>query len=400
MSRFQQAIEDIGSRFYTAQEYPFLCRDRLPTGVLDRILDLGAGDLPTFAAKLKGRELDSLLFDLRDSKTRKEFQVGIEVLRLRFSPRLLKLISGLFQYSMDSSSLKEACRALVLEAAERDSYPKEGRFLWKFLKVEDIFSSLRLAVKEEGGDISKCCIAWGIDPESPFAKKSFLHYLSEADKSTLLANRNWMVALIEKEEAEELEVLIKNYLSSLDLLEYQDGVCLAIWARLGDAYESPDWVPYTKKQRDLMAQWNFLHLLKIHTLAFPEKFEILKRYYSQIRSCKSFSEHSLLVIDFGDVVVVDLERHPFSFFYQKQKYEEEMRRWEEEKIIPAFLMNNRKAVTARDFMIEKKEEPYMKLSYIGVDKFYVQELMDIKMGFEPDMRRKTVASIDKKSRRR
>lgn len=394
MSKFQQAIQEICSRFYTAQEYPFLTRDRFPTGVLDRAATLGSEDFAIFAARLKASELDALLFDLRDSSTPQELHVGLTILRLRFSPRLLKLISVFFQYNMDSIPLKQACRALVLEAAERKSYPKEGVFLWRFAEAEDIFAALRLAAAEEKGDLSKFCLVWCIDPKSPLARKSFLQYLADADKNSLLINRNWIISFVEKEKTQEIEALIKNYLSSLDLLEYQDGVCLAIWERLGDAYESTTWEAYTKKHRDLMAQWNFLHLLKVHTLAFPQKLEILSKYYSRIRSCKKLPEQHLLIIDFGEIIVVDLESQPFSFFYQKAKYEEEMRRWEgEEQKIPVFLRKDRKVTTARDFMIEEKEEPYMKLSYIGVDRFYIQELMDIKMGIEPDMRRKTFKRV-------
>jgi hypothetical protein len=371
------------------QEYPFLDRERLPAGVLDRAATLASRDFTIFSARLRGSELDALLFDIKNSKHQKALQAGFKVLRLRFSPRLLKLISRLFQYNMESESLKEACRSLVLEAAERNSYPKEGIFLWKFSQAENLPMALCLAASEENGDLSKCCTAWDIDPKSPLARKSFFRFLCGADKSALLINRSWMISFVEQEESEALAALIKNYLSSLDFFEYQDGVCLAIWDRLGDPFESPEWETYTKAQRDSMAQWNFLHLLKIHALSFPQKLEILGKYHSRIRSCKKLPETNLLVIDFGEIVVVDLDDQPFSFFYQKEKYEEEMRRWEgEEQIMPVFLRRDRKVTTARDFIIEEKEEPYMKLCYAGVDRFYIQELMDIKMELEPDMRQK------------
>ena len=387
MLKLHQAIQDISSRFYTVQEFPLLKRDRLPAGVLKRISNVKSENVELHASRLRGLELDSLLFDLRDNPSQQELDAGLRVLRLRFSPRLLKLISILYQYNIDSDALKQACRILSLEADERNSHPQEGKFLWKFANADDIFTALRSAADQEGGNVSQCCTRWGLDPASPLARKSFFQYLSDADQRALFINESWIVSFIEKEAMDDITALIKNYLGSFDLLEYQDSVCLAIWNRLGDPYESPDWVAYTKEQRDLMAQWNFLYLLKTHTLNYPEKFEILSKYNNRIRSCKKLPEHHLLSIDFGEIVVVDVEDQPSSFFYQKQKYEEEMRRWaENEAAIPVFLRTDRKLTTARDFMIEKKEESYMKLSYIGVDRFYIQELMDIKMGIEPDMR--------------
>jgi hypothetical protein len=63
---------------------------------------------------------------------------------------------------------------------------------------------------------------------------------------------------------------------------------------------------------------------------------------------------------------------------------------------PTFLRMDKKNLTARDFMIEEIEEPCIKLSYEGIDVLYINEMLDIKMGLEPDMRRKQLAKLRKR----
>ena len=88
----------------------------------------------------------------------------------------------------------------------------------------------------------------------------------------------------------------------------------------------------------------------------------------------------------------------------KKSREQQEAPWDEEEgerpepYLPTFLRMDRRNSTARDFIIEEIEEPCVKLSYEGIDILYINEMMDIKIGLEPDLRKKQLAKL--KSRKK
>ena len=208
--------------------------------------------------------------------------------------------------------------------------------------------------------------------------------------------------------------LIQNYLSALKLHEYNDVINLEILCKLGKPNASPEWDFYPYDLRLKFTKWHFIHRLRVHSRVHPKKFAILSRYVDQVINSFEIKDEDLMVIDFGDIVLADVTGNPFSFFYEKEVFEKEMKDWKEsreaseewdaysdtespEVLIPTFLRSDKKNLTARDFIIEEVEEPCVKLSYEGIDVLYIDEMLDIKMGLEPDMRKKQLAKLKRKN---
>jgi hypothetical protein len=132
----------------------------------------------------------------------------------------------------------------------------------------------------------------------------------------------------------------------------------------------------------------------------PKKYSVLSKYADRVRTSYTIKEENLFIIDFGEIVIADIYDRPYSFFYQTEMFEREMAAWQaDEANLPAFIRIDRKNLTARDFIIEVAEEPCVKLSYEGIDILYIQEMLDIKMGIEPDIRRKGINTRREESRR-
>ena len=431
---FKNAVDGLRVRFYTQDEFPGLKRERLPKSILREAMQVANQDRISYAAGLKGSQLESLIFDLRDSVDTNEIGKAIEILCLRISPRILKLVTILYLYHFWSQGLNESIKELGKAALEKPACAVAGAFAIRFGWTEDKMAEIEAAINESDKDISQCFKTYGIDGKSPFAQAGFLSYLSVADKDALRTNRRWIINAIEHQPSERLVQLINNYLSTFTMVEYNDGVNLAILNKIGQPYVSPDWEVYSVEIRDTFAQWSYLHRLKLHSVGVPKKYEVLGAYFEQVRSSYEIKNDKLLIIDFGEIVVVDISDRPYSFFYQKKVFDQEMEAWrksrealeemsyeesdenaacysagyrydveseecdqpKEKKYLPTFIRIDQKNTTARDFIIEEVEEPCMKLSYEGVDVLYIRELMDIKMGLEPDMRKKQLAKAMKK----
>lgn len=403
-------IDSLRSRFYTLAEFPFLSGEHFPQNVLEDAMKLQVPEIKGYAFGLKGKELDGLILMLRNSMSPGEIKRASEILLMRISPRILKLLTILFQYYDTSAAINGVLKALAFQMEEWDESSREAAFVRSFGAVDDKINAFCEGIEEREQDIERCLSEFSIVKHSPFANKVALAYLETANREGLLQNLRWVVTTIEYHEKESLEALFKNYLSNLNLSEFHDGINLAILQKIGQPYTSPDWSVYDAALRDKFAQWCYLHQLKLHSIGYPRKFSTLQKYYHQVRSSFVIKEENLMIIDFGEIVVADIANNPYSYFYEKTVFEREMSDWQDsmkreaawspesgedepERVLPSFIRLDKKNLTARDFIIKEEEAPCVKLSYEGVDILYIQEMLDIKMGLEPDLRRKQLAKI-------
>lgn len=51
-----------------------------------------------------------------------------------------------------------------------------------------------------------------------------------------------------------------------------------------------------------------------------------------------------------------------------------------------FLKKNWGILTAREYMLSTEDAPCIKFTFRGIHRYYIQEILDIKLNLEPDMR--------------
>ncbi len=411
----KRKIIALKGRFFTLEEFPFIGEGVLPRDTLKRALRIPESEITYFALSLRGKEIDGLILELRDASDHDSVDMASRILELRTSARILKLLTILYQYNYASIGLKTVISRMFHIIKERKTFGREAAFIDRFGAETGKFTAVCRAIDECGMDIDQCFRTFNIHSDSPFAAETALLYLENANKDALMLNRRWMIRSVERHEPDRLFGLIANYLSAFAIIELHDGVNLAILNKIGQPYMSVNWGSYDIKLREKFAQWCFLHQLKLHSYNYPKKFTVLSKYYEQVINSYTIDEENLLVIDFGDLVLVDMAANFFSLFYDKETFESEMKDWRKSKaaqageeaeiqeaesqeaFVPSFLRINKKYITARDFIIEEIEEPSVMLSYEGLELLYIQEMLDIKMGLEPDMRKKQLAKLRKKN---
>jgi len=388
----REALETLRARFFTLEEFPFLDRGFLPRGVLAEALQHNQSELKNYAMGLTGKQLEGLLFELKEAKEQEKIQRVVQILIVRISSRLIRLLTILYQFNDSSAGLNEGLQEICGMLKQNSARIPEEAFVRRFGDTDDKVKAVKEAIEEMRWNITECFKAYAIHEKSIFAEKCVLSYLNTANRAGLLLNRSWILKILDSRPAAELKILIEKYLSTFGLAEYHDGINLAILNKLGRPYESPDWEAYPAELKKKFSEWCFLHQLKLHTMKVPKKYSVLSKYADRVRTSYTVNEEKLFIIDFGEIVIADIYDRPYSFFYQTEMFEREMAAWQDDEAkLPAFIRIDKKNLTARDFIIEEAEEPCVKLSYEGIDILYIQEMLDIKMGIEPDIRRKHMA---------
>jgi len=386
--RLKNSMEAIREKLFTIDEYPFIIRDRLPLDVLDKALKIEALAMPVYAASLGSRQLEALLLDYRGLTSVSAQQKIAAILALRFSKRLLRLIMAIYQYDYNTEAMATLLSAMLNQAHKLQEQPSTGDFIWKFGVTGERYQEIDHFLLQNGKELDRFFADFHINGDSPLADEIKYRYLQHGIKEVLFLNSRHLMHLIEDRQISDIFDLISNYLQVFPLEEYLDGINLAIFEKLGDPYISQEWQPYPFKIRDKFAQWKFLYLLKLRSRKYPNKYKVLSSYYSQVRSSYELEEGRIAVLDFGEIVVVDVLDKSYSLFYYKDVFEAEMAAWQdsEHEIEPAFMKIDKTSISARDYIIEELEDSCMRLSYEGVDTLYIAELLDIQMGLEPDIR--------------
>ncbi len=396
--KLKTSIEALRQKFFTLEEYPFIERDRLPADILEKSLKTGPEEVSEFSEGLSSHQIEALLLDYRGLTNTKEKEKIIDIFTARFSKRLLRLIMAIYQYDYNKPAMALLFKAITSEAERRQDYPDTGLFIWEFGIIKEDYAEVNDFIEANGRELDQFFAKFHLKSESPLADEIKYHYLQNASKEAIFSNLRYFMQIIEKRSPAEIFNPVANYLEVFTLEEYLDGINLAIFEKLGDPNVSPEWASYKTKVRDAFAQWKFLYLLKLRSRKYPNKLKVLSQYYSRVRSSYEIEDGRIVVLDFGEIVVVDILDKPYSLFYQKNDFDREMAAWKnpDSEKEPAFIKLD-KIVSARDYMIEEIEDSCMQLSYEGVDTLYIQELLDIKMGLEPDMRAGRVKKSRKKS---
>ena len=386
MHTMEQALATIREQYYLPEEFPLLPRGRFPLGSLESAMTVDHRELKEYAKQLRGKDLEGLMLDLILAADPGEIFQAVVILTLRSTKRLRTLASYLCQYHDDSPGIRELCKAMRSQMEE--SQAEENPFLWKFGDSDAKARLIQQVIQSEGQNVTSIFLQYKIREESPLAREGLCGYFGVCDKTGFLINHSRLKSVVDAASGEELTRVIKNYLSSLSLVEFHDDVNLSILAKLGEPLGSMDWDPYPQELRRRFSQWTFLYTLKHHTREQPNKFRSLAAYHNMIQRNYMIPEAETLVLDFGDIIVTDRKYSQDSVLYSPRSFQREMELWREDpEQKPSFLNENNDLVTARQFMIMGLEDDIIRMQYDGIHRYYLEELMEIKLGLEPDMRR-------------
>ena len=343
---------------------------------------------------LSAKQLEALLLDIPMNESREELERIATILEFRFSSRLIKLFFELYQEHYDKAAMQMIMKRLVGEAQHRSKFPETGRLFWAYGESDDLLQEVKTEFTTSWRLLDDYLNAYHIGQETRLALEIRRQCFSDAGLAMINANSLHLIYLIESLPGKDLEKTISNYIRVSDVKKCISEVNVLILQKMGEPALSSHWKGYKEATVKKFSEWCFYHHLYLHSFRYPKKYKVLSTYYHNMKQSYEL-EGSALVMDFGEVVVVDITNLPYSFFYYKWEFNREMKEWEDMGELPDFYASNPEKITARDYIIENKDEPCMLLQYEGVDLMYIEEILDIQMGLEPDFRRTMLKAKDK-----
>lgn len=382
LTNFNRALEGMRERLFLLEEFPYIDRNRLPRGVVERSQ---GKNLKEFSCSLLGKEMESLLFEIMHQESEEMRERAADIICMRFSPRIIKLSFSLYQSYFDTTPMRLLRDKLVSEAERRGEFPHEGNFFWDFDENKDDPEVLKEEFTARWRMLDDFFKEYGMRSESRLAMEIRLRYLEDADINIIHSNLRHFLVLLEGKQEKELVKTITNYILQADIAHAVDEIFVSILEKLGEPALSKKWKGYDEAVIDKFSQWSFYHRLQLHSAEYPKKYEILSAYYKQVKESYEL-EDSAFVIDYGDIVVVDLPHDPYSYFIYKWEFNRQMKEWDEMEVLPVFYEKALDQVTARDYIIEDVDAPYILLQYEGVGLLYIKEILGIKLGLIPDLK--------------
>lgn len=380
MSSFLATIEEIKNRNYKIEEFPLVSRDLFPEGCLKKAMMISEEMVFNYAVSLKNKEIDVLLLDIVDSQNIDEIQRVSKIINIRISKRIIRLISYLSQYNYDSKSIDFLIKNIV--GLKNDQY--NTGYINRFAKADDKVMYFKQTIGKFDDDVHKTFKKYEIAKQSPLAIQVQLKFFEDCNKNAFFINIEAFCELIKSVEKEKTISVIKNYLGKLAITEYIDEVNLIIISIFGKPDQHFNWQEFDKNAKEKFLDWIYLYNVKKHCQDNKKKFKSLFKYFEHVKSVYEIDD--ILVIDFGQLLIAGKTDEENSFLYEKNFFENEINAWKEFEILPTMLNENREVMTVREFMLSDSDSGIIKLGFEDVDYYYTQEVLDIKLKIEPDMR--------------
>ena len=383
---FSMAVNDLKDRFYTPEEFPFADRNAFPKDSLNKALKIPEKDIDDYSRVLCKKELEALLLDFADLKNRNEYIKISSILLNRFSDRFFRLYFSLYQVYFENDSMNYLAESLSEQSGEINL--ERNVFFQSFVKGGVLLDKIASVVNLDGRGLEHFFRQYGIRRESPLALRIGTYSLKEAGPQIFIASAEYLLYIVENAPISILRETVEHYLVLFDVRNHFSEVNKALQRRFGDVNQSLEWSEFSVDAKVKFEEWVFIDRIMQYTGGFPKKKEIFIRFAPKIISSNIINEASVLVLDFGDFVIVDFWDLPFSHLYGKEYFEKEIRTWKKSDILPSFFKRSISRFSGRDYIIEAQDDFCFTLYYEGVDLFYTKEMLEIKTGMEPDIRGK------------
>ncbi len=388
MYRLSKVIESVKEWMYLPDEFPFLDRKKEQETLRDTIRATKGSNRSTLAKNLKHRDLEALLLMLVELEDSLEIEQTTEILVERMSPWLMRLFTSLFVNHEDVSAVLHLFHRLHEKGNELGADYSEGLLVWNYGGSNQIVADIVRDIYSNELGLSEFYRLYSIPENSSFALHIALEYLKIADKDILFSHGHYLIKLIKTQEPAVLENLLLNYWEKFSIADSLTEVNLVIFEQLGEPYISPDWGVFPKEMKDAFVQWHFLYQIRVKTKDYPQKTRCFSKLYHLIRTSYDWPGYdNLFIIDFGDFVLVDCTDREKAYYCSSERIEYELAKSKNDGIMPAILKHSTGFISARDYIIEMKDDDCIELKFTGMSGLYIEEFIGLKTGLYPDTRK-------------
>lgn len=388
MSHLSKAIESVKEWMYLPEEFPFLNRKKEKEVLKKKFSSASGTNDSAFASELRHRELEALLLMLVDAGDSVEIERTIDVLVKRMSPWLIRLFISLFVENEEVQSMLHLFRRFHEKGQQLGADYPEGLLVWNYGGSNNHVEKIAQDIQTNQMGLDEFFRLYSIPEDSGLAIKVAMEYLKAADKDVLFSHDYYLIKLIKTQEHVTLEPLLINYWQRFSIMDSLSNVNLVIFEQLGEPYISFEWGIYPKEMKDSFVQWHFLYQIREKTKDYPQKTNSFSKLFSLIRTSYDWPGYdNLFIIDFGDFVLVDCTDRGKAYYFTAERIESELARSKNDGVVPDILKHNTGFTTARDYIIEMKDDDCIELEFTGMSGLYIEEFIGLKTGLYPDTRK-------------
>ncbi len=395
--KFRNTADEIAKRFFLPAEFAKKPPDNASRDLLHSFAGLDAKKLESRAFKLTGKQCEQLLLIAGDDLSDDELATLYKLIEIRASHRLIVLFWACFQYHHRDVRYLKIAKILVNGAPKSDEDSPEAAGLALSVGSE---GPSRLADKlmDQQIFISTFIQKERLCDASPFCDEMTTAFFKKCSAAGFLLNEKKFTQLLFERSGQMPDDIVSNYLDALTETQYFFDVNNMMLERWGNPYSSADWQEISSELKRKFVNWTSYRKLVMHIKKNKLKIKILADYIPHIRDIHLYRDNRVMVMDFGDFVVVDdCETSPFSYYLSAETYTKIRERIEADEM-PDIRREKEKIPHGRDFIIEEMESDFMQLDYEDVGRLYIRDMLDIVLGIKPDLRPSKLLIKNKKNK--
>jgi hypothetical protein len=370
-AKFNQTINHLRQTILLPQEFALLVSNLAYGYVLPPFSWDNRRSLELNALSLGKKDLENCLIALTQDPEPELKQMFLRILAVRMSPGLSRLIWALLQYFYLQPSLREAA---ALAAASPTCGEKMLQML--FRQEQDIIPAAVEVLRQEEGDLAQFIFCYNLIEHSPLSVAIIRNYFQQTGERGFLLNEEFFLETITVSSEAEIKPCLINYLTQPWQFYSSRKINRALLNRFGLPAEGTLTV-WTEIDPELTArykQWIFIEVMEDYFGLKSKKLAVFGNFYKDIQEIRFFSDGKIMILDFGQFGIADLQNMPeHSYLMEKTVLEREKAILADEGE-PRWL-HERLAVEARDVIIEEKSSDILILNIFEIGKLYVQELL-------------------------
>jgi len=380
------SIGEIKPKFPVPDEMAAEDRKAESEALINRISGIDDGDITGYAARMRGRDVENILFAVLYYAPEDMVDKLLTVLEKRMSRRIITLIWAFITYAYDNP---RADRLINVSAGRIRRSGTDTPQAEMVLKIFGKKAPAAVAdeILHSDDTLNGFFKKYEISRESPLAAAVAGHYFVRCEKHGFILNEGWMIRVAASPVIDG--GVLNNYLSALNEEEFSIAVNDAILVSYGLPVQPGDWPGVGAANQLKFKRWCFLRELREYCANNKSKYNCLIKYLPYFKNVKKISGHEnqeILVVEFPDFYIVDTEREAgYSYLVNGRAFGRLFEGGE-----PALNVRDMQLFEGREYILdetaEDEDEEILRLNFQNVGKLYSIETIEIWLGLSPDTR--------------
>jgi hypothetical protein len=334
-------------------------------------------------AELKGYEVDELFYSLNQIDDVILLEKIFNILKQRVNKRHLKIVWGLLQHDWKNSSHLAAGKLVYTYMMQNCPEEYDKSLIQKFTSEDiDLMECVYQMLNGYTDSLDSFVEHWSIVKFAPFYWELSNKYLSHCKADKLQKNIESIKELFSNMDFESLSGVLENYLSKLQVNEFNEELCQLIVQR----FEKPDsslWEGIAEEATANFEKWLGLRAIQSFFGKDSRSWEFWNKCRDAVLSVVEEQNTSSLYIYTERYVAFACQEHNYLIrkkvyrvLYEAYSFQKE----QDDQVKFHDVVKN--YITAREALLEGKISGVYKIDYENAGILYIREILEMSVADE------------------